>query len=48
MGQGVATVVAAILDLSPSTVEVLERGLSPTVVEVIELHDWGEGADLGF
>ena len=39
---------AAILDLSPSTVEVIEHDLSLTVVEVIDLQDWGVGDDMGF
>ena len=48
MGRVIATVVAAMLDLSPTTVGVTEHGLSPIVVRVIDLQDWGVGADMGF
>ena len=48
VGRVIVTVMAAILDLSPTTVEVIEHDLSPTVVGVIDLQDWGVGADMGF
>ena len=33
---------------SLTTVGVTEHGLSPTVVRLIDLQDWGVGADMGF
>ena len=47
MGKVIASVVAAMLDLSPTTVGVTEHGLSPTGVGVTDLQDWGR-ADMGF
>ena len=48
MGRNKAAVLAAMLDLSPTTERVTEPGLSPTDVGVINLQDLGGWASQGF